>query len=81
MWMDPSIAINSVKLHVLKENLTSRCHYVKSVRIQSYSNPYFPAFGLNTDQANFEYRHFLRSVLLKSTVKVLSEQLHVQSKQ
>ena len=22
-------------------------HYVKSVRIQSYSGPYFPAFGLN----------------------------------
>ena len=24
-------------------------HYVKSVCIRSYSVPYFPAFGLNTD--------------------------------
>ena len=25
-------------------------HYVKSVRIDSYSGPYFPAFGLNTER-------------------------------
>ena len=24
-------------------------HYVKSARIQSFSGPYFPAFGLNTE--------------------------------
>ena len=24
-------------------------HYVKSVRIRSFSGPYFPAFGLNMD--------------------------------
>ena len=36
-------------------------HCVKSVRIRSYSGPYFPAFGLNTDQYNSEYGHFLRS--------------------
>ena len=36
-------------------------HYVKSVRIWSYSGPYIPAFGLNTDQNNSEYGHFLRS--------------------
>ena len=49
-------------------------HCVKSVRIRSYSGPYFPAFGLNspylsgfspnagnTDQNNSEYGHFLRS--------------------
>ena len=76
--MDTSIAINSFKLHVLKENLTSRYNYVKSVLIQSYSSPYFPAFGLNTDHAN-EYRHLLRSNLLKLTVKGPSQQLHVQS--
>ena len=34
----------------------------KSARIPSYSGPYFPAFGLNTDQNNSEYGHFLRSV-------------------
>ena len=52
-------------------------HYVKSVRIRSYSGPHFPAFRLNTerysispysvrmrenrDQNNSEYEHFLRS--------------------
>ena len=36
-------------------------HCVKSVRIRSYSGPYFPAFGINTDQNNFEYEHFLHS--------------------
>ena len=39
-----------------------RCHCVKSVRIWSYYGPYLPAFGLNTDQKNSEYEHFLRSV-------------------
>ena len=37
-------------------------HCVKSVLIRSYSSPYFPAFGLNTDQNNSEYGHSLRSV-------------------
>ena len=36
-------------------------HCVKSVRIRSYSGPYFPAFGLNTLQNNSEYGHFSRS--------------------
>ena len=27
-------------------------HCMKSVRIRSFSNPYFPVFGLNTDQKN-----------------------------
>ena len=47
---------------------------VKSVHIQSYSGPHFPAFGLNTvsaysartweniDQNNSQYGHFLRRV-------------------
>ena len=35
-------------------------HCVKSVHVQSYSGPYFPAFGLNTDQNNSEYGHFSR---------------------
>ena len=50
-------------------------HCVKNVHIRSYSGPYFPAFGLNTerspysvqvrektDQTNSEYRHFSRSI-------------------
>ena len=35
---------------------------VKSVNIRNYSGPYYPAFGLNTDQNNSEYGHFLHSV-------------------
>ena len=40
----------------------SRLHCVKSVRIQSYSGPYFRAFELNTDQNNSKYGNFLCSV-------------------
>ena len=36
-------------------------HCVKSVRIRSFSGPYIPAFGLNTDQENSKYGHFPRS--------------------
>ena len=32
---------------------------MKRVRIRSYSGLYFPAFGLNTDQNNSKYGHFL----------------------
>ena len=39
---------------------------MKSVRIRSFSSPYFPAFGLNTERyrvspKNSEYGHFSRS--------------------
>ena len=36
-------------------------HYVKNVRIRSCPGPYFPVFGLNTDENNSENGHFLRS--------------------
>ena len=36
-------------------------HCVKSARIRSFSGRCFPAFGLNTDQANIEYGQFLRT--------------------
>ena len=51
----------------LQENQTlsfvssHQMHCVKSMRIRSFFGPYFPAFGLNTDQKNFEYGHFSRS--------------------
>ena len=42
---------NSICFLDLKTSIQSTCleiiHCVKSVRIQSYSGPYFPAFGLN----------------------------------
>ena len=37
-------------------------HYVKSVRLWSFSDLYFPHLGVmpeNTEQKNFEYGHFL----------------------
>ena len=40
-----------------------KLHCVKSVSIRSYSGPYFLSFGLNTDQDNCEYGHFLCSIV------------------
>ena len=53
-------------------------HCVKIVRIQSFSGPYFPAFGLrvspysvrmreNTDLKNSEYGHFSHSDVVSQT--------------
>ena len=35
--------------------------WMKSVRIRSFSSPYFPTFELNTGPENSEYEHFSRS--------------------
>ena len=43
-------------------------HWVKSVRIRSYSGPYFPAFGLSTDQNNSESGRFSYSVRATRTL-------------
>ena len=37
-------------------NKLTHFHCVKSVRIQSYSSPYFPAFGLNTKRYGVSLR-------------------------
>ena len=47
-----------------KKKLFGQLHCVKSVHNRSYSGPYFPAFGLNTDQNKSEYGHFLRNALM-----------------
>ena len=47
-----SILLRSVPVKNCINHLYKHC--VKSVRIRSYSGPYFPAFGLNTDQNNPE---------------------------
>ena len=39
-------------------NLYIPMHCVKSIRIRRFSGPHFPAFGLNMDQENSDYRHF-----------------------
>ena len=41
---------DAVKIGIIRAK-----HYAKIVRIRIYSGPYFPAFGLNTDQNNSEY--------------------------
>ena len=43
---------------LLSQNILKNKHFLKSVNIRSYSGPYFPAFGLNTNQNNSEYGHF-----------------------
>ena len=43
-------------------------HCVKIVVIWSFSCPYFPAFGLNTDHKNSEYGLFLHSVTIRNFV-------------
>ena len=45
----------------MKTQYRAAQHCVESVRIRSYSDLYFPEFGLNTDQNNSKYGHFLRS--------------------
>ena len=47
--------------HYFKTFLNTIQQYAKSVRIRSYSGPYFPAFGMNTDRNNSEYGHLLHS--------------------
>ena len=47
---------------VTHENSVSHQHFIKSVRIRSYSGMHFSAFGLN----NSKYGHFLRTAKLRS---------------
>ena len=44
----------SIANEVLKEGKDRFMHCVKSVRNQSFSGPYFPAFGLNTENGKNE---------------------------
>ena len=43
---------------------------MKSVRISSYSGQYFLSFGLNPEQNNSKYGHFLRSVTVHLILKL-----------
>ena len=63
-------------------------HCTKSVRVRSYSGPYFPAFGLNmspylvrmrenTDQNNSKYGHFSSSDIISNSLKVSLKSLKV----
>ena len=48
-------------MNFIAVNNCREIYCMKSVHIRSYSGPHFPAYGLNTDQNNFEYGHFLCS--------------------
>ena len=68
----------SQKLSQESMTFLSNLHCVKSVRIRSYSGPYFHAFGLitgrmreNTDQNNSEYGHFSHSVNDSNLIQLL----------
>ena len=44
--------------HTSNFNISKNLHCMKSVRIQSYSGPYFPDFGLNTERYGVSLRIF-----------------------
>ena len=47
----------------IRDELTAQ-----KVSVFGVSGPYFPAFGLNTDQKNLEYVHFSGSDSFSTTV-------------
>ena len=70
-WITPNMDIfhavtvsyyNQLKYHQMFLSVKSELG-LKTVHIRSYSGPYFSAFGLNADQNNSEYGHFLHSVI------------------
>ena len=48
-WIRKKLNILHVQLNI-QRRLSWECHCVKNVRIRSFSGPYFPAFGLNTER-------------------------------
>ena len=54
------------------EHVSTHKQCVKSVRIWSYSSPHFPAFGLDTNKNNSEWRYAMKvNILLKQIVSIL----------
>ena len=43
-------------IQLMKWIQLKHCHYVKSVRIRSFTGPYFPAFKLNTERYSVSVR-------------------------
>ena len=43
------------------EEYLIKIYCVKSIRIRKFFDPHFFSFGLNMDQKNSEYGHFLQS--------------------
>ena len=71
---DKVLSIDSTNINFSKvSSKVTRTHCVKSVRIRSFPGWYFPTFGLNTDQKNFEYEHFSRSNNFQSLLLILNQ--------
>ena len=49
---------------------------MKSIRIRSYSGPYFLAFKLKTDKNNSKYGHFLRSERDNNAEIAIKDSIH-----
>ena len=57
LWVVWSIYFQSLSFYFFINYLHSKkIHCVESVRIRSYSGPYFPAFGLNTERYSVSLR-------------------------
>ena len=57
-------------LSVIKPKAKDRSlHCVKKAHIWNFSGSYLAAYGLNTDQKNYEQGHFLRSVVFVNLPK------------
>ena len=50
------VALTLYVIYVLRKIYNESMHCLKSVRIRSYSGPYFPAFGLNTERYSVSLR-------------------------
>ena len=71
---DKVLSIDSTNINFSKvSSKVTRTHCVKSVRIRSFPGWYFPTFGLNTDQKNFEYERFSRSNNFQSLLLILNQ--------
>ena len=51
-------------------------HFVKSVRIRSYSGPYFPTFGLNTERYLVYLRIQSKCTKLRTRITPITETFH-----
>ena len=70
----PGVILSKVTFFLVL-SLFYKLHCVKSVHIWTLSGPYFPAFGLNTDQKNSKHGYFSRSVSLAFSLLTLNKYL------
>ena len=56
--------IQGVQVGVILETYLEGHHYVKSVRIWSYSGPHSARMRENTDQNTYDYGPFLQTVIV-----------------